>query len=338
MLRRVGIVVVSCAALVVPAGARADTDVIATFSAPYDLHTDSTASEGPFLPLFSASASDWTDGEQRAVLTAQSEFMDVTGPVSVGPGRPYANASAGTQLPSVNWVGPGVRLEARFAFDLRVEDKQLLHGPHTTNTAPNDFIWPASVDTYLDGEGVIDEQSTWDGDSWIPRGEAASILTVGGSRYFAVKGEAVASTTVRVPCAGTTLDSWVGADIPTWSSFRSEPSFRHENRSVRLDFTLLEVTLVEVPSLPCYETQQIEVHDSFFDPADVSVAAGTIVRMKWTDTQLSHNVDFGFEGQTWFHANHDFEEMLREPGEYTYFCTIHGSANGTGMAGRILVT
>lgn len=238
----------------------------------------------------------------------------------------------------MNWVGQGVRLEARFAFDLLVEDKQLLHGPHTTRTSPNDFIWPARVDTWLHGVGVINEQSTFDGESWIPRGEAASILTVGGSRYFAVNGEAVASTTVRVPCAGTTLEPWVSADIPTWSSGTVEPSFRHENRSVRLDFTLLEVTLVRVPSLPCYETQQIEVHDSFFDPADVSVAAGTMVRMQWVDTQLSHNVEIGFEGRTWFRADRDFEEMLREPGEYTYFCTLHGSADGSGMAGRILVT
>jgi plastocyanin len=49
-------------------------------------------------------------------------------------------------------------------------------------------------------------------------------------------------------------------------------------------------------------------------------------------------VAFGYEGETWFTAAHDFEELLREPGEYTYFCTLHGSADGSGMAGRIVVT
>jgi hypothetical protein len=252
MRRRIGILAALSMALAIATGARAEGDVVATFTPPYELQTYSRASEGP-LPLSSASASDWTDGEQRAVLAAQSEFMDVTGPPAGLVPRSYANAHASVGLPSVHWAGSGVRLEARFAFDLRVEDRQLLHGPHTTRTSPNDLIWPARVDTYLDGAGVIHEQSSFDGDSWIPRGEAASILTVGGSRYFSVKGEAVAATTVRVPCAGTMLQPWVSADIPTWSSGGSEPSFRHENRSVRLDFTLLEVRLVRVPSISCYE-------------------------------------------------------------------------------------
>jgi len=86
-------------------------------------------------------------------------------------------------------------------------------------------------------------------------------------------------------------------------------------------------------------TTTVEVVDSAFEPAELSVAAGTTV--VWShEGNAPHTVtadDGAFDSGT-LNSGDTFEFTFEEPGEYPYHCTFHGGAGGEGMAGTITVT
>lgn len=92
---------------------------------------------------------------------------------------------------------------------------------------------------------------------------------------------------------------------------------------------------------------QVEVVDSSFQPAEVSVEAGGTVT--WTQSgSLPHSVtadDGSFDSHPQCGAGGDcmgtgdtFAQTFTAPGEHPYYCRLHGAPGGVGMAGVVVVT
>ena len=88
-------------------------------------------------------------------------------------------------------------------------------------------------------------------------------------------------------------------------------------------------------------TVEVDALDNTFRPQDVEVQAGTEVL--WTNVgRNEHDVapaegdDFGVDADA-FAPGDTYSFRFTEPGEYSYFCTLHGTAQA-GMVGSITVT
>jgi len=82
---------------------------------------------------------------------------------------------------------------------------------------------------------------------------------------------------------------------------------------------------------------RIIVKNFGFDPAEITVAAGTEV--EWTDQGGRHSVeadDGSFQSET-MTAGGRFKHRFDRPGVYRYFCEFHGAAGGHDMAGAVIV-
>jgi plastocyanin len=94
----------------------------------------------------------------------------------------------------------------------------------------------------------------------------------------------------------------------------------------------------------------IEVVDSLFQPAAAKVKAGTAVEWSQSGTQ-PHSVTSD-PGQSLSFDSHpgclqdlskcmkagdEFPFTFETPGEYRYYCVIHGQPGGIGMAGVVIV-
>lgn len=88
---------------------------------------------------------------------------------------------------------------------------------------------------------------------------------------------------------------------------------------------------------PVADAVVVNMVDNRFRPAILTVPAGSIVR--WTNNEgeggEEHNVisrDYRWASDT-FPPGEAYERTFDTPGEYRYFCDLHG-----GMTGRITVT
>ncbi len=75
-----------------------------------------------------------------------------------------------------------------------------------------------------------------------------------------------------------------------------------------------------------------------FAPKVVRIKAGGTVT--WKSKEGIHTVqadDGSFDSGT-ISAGGSFSKTFDKPGTYKYFCTLHGSAGGHDMAGKIIVT
>lgn len=92
---------------------------------------------------------------------------------------------------------------------------------------------------------------------------------------------------------------------------------------------------------------QIEVVDNDFAPKVVTVKAGTEVLWKQTGT-LPHSVtadDKSFDSHPdclsdttkCMQKDDEYERTFEEKGRFPYYCQIHGSPGGNGMAGELIV-
>jgi plastocyanin len=88
-------------------------------------------------------------------------------------------------------------------------------------------------------------------------------------------------------------------------------------------------------------SSDVAVTDFTFQPASLTVAAGTTVTWTWDAGATSHNVTPavpatppGASGT--FAAPHTYEFTFNTPGTYSYYCTLHGSPT-TGMRGVVIV-
>jgi plastocyanin len=87
------------------------------------------------------------------------------------------------------------------------------------------------------------------------------------------------------------------------------------------------------PSSPV-ATNQIEVGDDFFSPANVTVPVNTAVHWTWDASARTHNVTLsdgsGSGDQT---GGYVFDKTFGTAGTFSYHCTIHPT-----MTGTVLVT
>jgi plastocyanin len=87
-------------------------------------------------------------------------------------------------------------------------------------------------------------------------------------------------------------------------------------------------------------TTSVDVNDSSFDPDAIQVDPGAEVTWTWTGGE-SHNVTWVDAGAglatspTQSQGTHQVT-MPETAGEYTYYCTLHGTPTG-GMHGRVVV-
>jgi plastocyanin len=88
-------------------------------------------------------------------------------------------------------------------------------------------------------------------------------------------------------------------------------------------------------------TEEVAAIDDLFRPATISVRAGTEV--VWTNRGRNpHNVIPADEDDDFLAEVDDFEPgesysyRFTEPGEYRYFCSVHGTAEA-GMIGTVIV-
>ncbi len=87
----------------------------------------------------------------------------------------------------------------------------------------------------------------------------------------------------------------------------------------------------------------VSLHDNFFDPTTIDVAAGTTI--VWDNAGLGqHTVvsdaglfDSGQEKSQWLNPGQTFSFTFAQAGTYPYHCALHGAAGGIGMSGTIVV-
>jgi plastocyanin/uncharacterized membrane protein YozB (DUF420 family) len=89
---------------------------------------------------------------------------------------------------------------------------------------------------------------------------------------------------------------------------------------------------------PAPKTVTVEVTNYEFKPAALTIEAGTTV--VWKNQTGRHTVvadDQGFQSET-LAPGLEFQRTFAAPGDYKYYCSIHGAAGGAGMSGTIKVT
>ena len=95
-------------------------------------------------------------------------------------------------------------------------------------------------------------------------------------------------------------------------------------------------------------TISAQVIDTDFRPKTLTVAAGTSVRWKQTGDQPHSVSDAGgsfdsspkcgpLESDECLGEGDVFEYTFSDPGEYLYYCRVHGLPSGEGMTGTVVV-
>ena len=88
----------------------------------------------------------------------------------------------------------------------------------------------------------------------------------------------------------------------------------------------------------------IEVTDNEYTPRDVTIKAGQTLKFENVGAN-GHDIvlaepdsiaGFGIDLES-FEEGSSYEVAINKPGEYIYYCSIHGTKKGSGMAGTIVV-
>jgi plastocyanin len=135
------------------------------------------------------------------------------------------------------------------------------------------------------------------------------------------------------------------------SSSRQRP--RRAARSVAITVLLAGVTLgalacasseaaLDPNNLPgTGTTVQVRSSDNVFAPETLEVRAGTEV--VWTNVGRNVHDIVPAKGDAWgidqngFGKGAEYRHVFTEPGEYGYYCSLHGTARA-GMVGKVVVT
>lgn len=108
--------------------------------------------------------------------------------------------------------------------------------------------------------------------------------------------------------------------------------------------TACSSSVTQIPrgaSLPSVAVASV---DNSFEPQTVSVVVGQSVT--WTNTGRNrHDVkvkkvptDFGIDQDSFIPLTGTYTYAFSKPGSFVYYCSIHGTAKGKGMAGTIVVS
>ena len=84
---------------------------------------------------------------------------------------------------------------------------------------------------------------------------------------------------------------------------------------------------------------RVSIRDSHFEPADLTIRAGTTVIWENQGNQ-THTVtaDDGVFDSGFLNTGEGFRFTFSEPGAYAYHCQVHGAPGGGGMSGIVTVT
>lgn len=287
-------------------------------------HDDWASSDSTLTHAFSLSDAD-RDGE--ATLAASVGGTEAR--ALIGTGSPYATADAYLAMEPFVWAGSGLRIETTFDYDVEVRQSDLARAD-----LPGMASWEwtdLGVASWMSGDGLFGEGS---GGSWAPEISATSTIVVNGQQRMRATGTATTGSSVRVPCTGTeltpTVSAWTFAELP----YQSSPNVQQASRSLRLDVQITSVKIYRDPRLTCFDLATIEVRDNYFDPAALTIDAGTAVHFDFTQAQNYH--DIYIEDDGWIYDGQE-PRFFDRPGTYAYYCWIHGSSDGTGMAGTLTV-
>jgi plastocyanin len=85
------------------------------------------------------------------------------------------------------------------------------------------------------------------------------------------------------------------------------------------------------------------VEDNYFGPAELTVKAGTTVTWYWADAFGAHNIvpdvlEPTRSGDPVVVATMSYSYTFETPGDYRYYCQMHGMPGGHGMSGVVHVT
>jgi adhesin/invasin len=88
-------------------------------------------------------------------------------------------------------------------------------------------------------------------------------------------------------------------------------------------------------------TAAVSVVNNSFNPAALTIAAGTTVIWTWSSTALDHNVKpdgtIPTTSGSPMNGPATYQFKFDIPGTYRYYCQVHGGPNGFGMSGIITV-
>jgi plastocyanin len=90
---------------------------------------------------------------------------------------------------------------------------------------------------------------------------------------------------------------------------------------------------------PGAATFNIAVSAFEFDPADRTIATGDTIEWSWSTSPDEHNVRFtsGSETSGAPATSDTYSRTFTSAGTYDYYCEVHGTPQGGGMAGTITV-
>lgn len=81
----------------------------------------------------------------------------------------------------------------------------------------------------------------------------------------------------------------------------------------------------------------VSVNSNYFDPGEVFIAPGDRVIWDWVSGVHDTVSDDGLWQSDISAPPFDFDYTFSDPGDYYYYCSIHGGPGGEGMAGIVHV-
>jgi plastocyanin len=147
------------------------------------------------------------------------------------------------------------------------------------------------------------------------------------------------SVEIDLDAATETLFAMLHIDAAT----AGEYEFPGDDVPVRVnDSVVVKPFTVSLPETSMDESMEevtVTIGDSFFNPGELTVKAGTTVT--WVmDANFPHTVtadDGSFDSGT-MNNGQSFSVIFDQTGEVPYYCSIHGGPGGSGMSGTITVT
>lgn len=111
-----------------------------------------------------------------------------------------------------------------------------------------------------------------------------------------------------------------------------------------ITLTACSSSVTQIPRGASLPSVAIASVDNVFEPQTVSVTVGQSVI--WTNTGRNrHDIkvkkaptNFGIDQDSFTPLTGTYTYAFSKPGSFVYYCSIHGTAKGKGMAGTILVS
>jgi plastocyanin len=331
------LVLLAAAVLVTPMqGALADGPpedevLLAVYRPSYPLTTsDTQTSESESMrPTAQASAS----AEPSGVATLDASLSGLTVQATSDPKQRFAQASGSIGGPHINWSDELLYMEATVSYRLTFEQHDAVSAKLFAEEVP-------SVAAYIGGgfaPGAINPIS--DRVCGFRNNERRDIA-IDSSQSGVTTGTAIVDAYARADCESSVMQPVVNFNLRV-----EAPSNFWGARNASLNATLTayvsEVRLYKIPSTPCTPVARVDVQDNFFAPASVEVQRYDYVKFDFTSASNVHDVVLALHGSA--NGNDQIDVVPGFPirqfssGTHVYFCRLHGTLAGAGMAGTLVV-